>query len=227
MRIFRKSPDYYDIGLSRGHDDRIMYVRQQKVIGPNPQESSYRYPASGGSYVTDEIIIGFCGKIYPLVVMKFFNNSDGEVTEYYCYNVNELTDVYKRHGITVRDNGVMSFCQNSRAINFLKTGKINERFNNTYKGNLTDIFINNRVPIFHVIGQQVTLNPILKNLRFFRVFDAYTAYQEIEMYIGGVLGMIGKDIPEVSDEDRYAAHGFNKESFRMPAGRKKPRRRGK
>jgi len=55
----------------------------------------------------------------------------------------------------------------------------------------------------------------------------YMAYQEIAMYISGVLGIGEPDTLEISDEDMRDEKGFFDMSFKKDAGVTKPRRRGK
>src|SRR5208283_3990318 len=66
---------------------------------------------------------------------------------------------------------------------------------------------NHRNPKFFV-------NPLLKDYEFYKVFDTYQAFQEIQMFIGGVLGNKEKEIIEVADKYKIAKHGFDKFSFR-------------
>lgn len=57
--------------------------------------------------------------------------------------------------------------------------------------------------------------PTLKDVEFFKVMDAYTIYQELEMWIGGVLPNAGRPMVTISDHDKVGKHGFDpKWSFR-------------
>jgi hypothetical protein len=58
------------------------------------------------------------------------------------------------------------------------------------------------------------INPLLKNYEFFKMFDSFQAFQEVSMFIGGVLGKGEKEITEVADKYKITQHGFNKWSFR-------------
>ena len=58
------------------------------------------------------------------------------------------------------------------------------------------------------------INPNLKNYEFYKIFDTFQAFQEIQMFLGGVLGAGEKNIIEVEDKYKIAGHGFNKWSFR-------------
>ena len=44
--------------------------------------------------------------------------------------------------------------------------------------------------------------------------DAYGIYQEIEMYMGGVLGSQEKETIEISDKDKRDSKGFDNYSFK-------------
>jgi hypothetical protein len=68
-------------------------------------------------------------------------------------------------------------------------------------------------PIIHVTNI-IETNVNLKDLQFQRMVDPYTAFQEISMFIGGVLGSPEKEVTELTEKDRIQQHGFNKWSFR-------------
>lgn len=66
----------------------------------------------------------------------------------------------------------------------------------------------------------------LKDVKFFKVKDPYTAFQELDMYISGVLGQQAKEVINISDKDRIVQHGFDNSSFRKEPqikGRKRQR----
>jgi hypothetical protein len=57
-------------------------------------------------------------------------------------------------------------------------------------------------------------NQCLKNMEFYKIVDPFTAFQELSMFIGGVMGGKSPSMIEVADKDRIAKHGFDKFSFR-------------
>jgi hypothetical protein len=60
-----------------------------------------------------------------------------------------------------------------------------------------------------------TLNPNLNELQFYKYKDAYSAFQEIQSYISGVLGVDAKPTIELSDKSKIIKAGFDpKTSFR-------------
>jgi hypothetical protein len=61
----------------------------------------------------------------------------------------------------------------------------------------------------------VELNGELKKVQFYKVFDAFTAYQELAMYVDGYLAYPGNQMIEIENEFRVKAHGFDhKYAFR-------------
>jgi hypothetical protein len=61
---------------------------------------------------------------------------------------------------------------------------------------------------------KVYKNRCLKDMEFFKIVDPFTAFQELSMFIGGIMGGKSPIMIEVADKDRIAKHGFDKFSFR-------------
>lgn len=75
-----------------------------------------------------------------------------------------------------------------------------------------------QAPIFLMKGPVVVTNVTLKDTGFVQLFDPFTAYQEIAMYLGGVLAMPREQPPLTVGGDRIIAQqkGFDDMSFRGP-----------
>lgn len=59
--------------------------------------------------------------------------------------------------------------------------------------------------------------PVLHKVQFYKAVPPNNMFQEIEMWIGGVLPAKGADTVEISDEVRLVKHGFDRvASFRRP-----------
>lgn len=63
----------------------------------------------------------------------------------------------------------------------------------------------------------VVTNQCLADMEFYCVTDPFTAFQELSMYISGVMGGRSPRTVEISNNDRIAKHGFDKWSFRKEA----------
>jgi len=71
---------------------------------------------------------------------------------------------------------------------------------------------------------EIEVNGCLSEYEFARIIDPYAIFQEIEMYLSGVLCNKENGNVSISDKDRIKQHGFNNASFRKQptqTGRKK------
>ena len=65
-------------------------------------------------------------------------------------------------------------------------------------------------------------NAQLKDFQFAKMKDPFTAFQDIYMYISGVLGVDAKPMVQISDKDLAHKRGHGgKYSFKKPPGTKK------
>lgn len=97
--------------------------------------------------------------------------------------------------------------------------------------NLKDLFIEHKVPYYIIkytrnpnsaTGHSLILNPCLSDYKVYRMFDAYTAYQEIDMFLNNEI--VRPDDPYIEpipDKIKAESHGFDKFSFRRSKGKKK------
>jgi hypothetical protein len=65
------------------------------------------------------------------------------------------------------------------------------------------------------------IHPPLKDIQFYRLFGAAEAFQELDMFWGGVLAPESNPTIGISDKDRIAQHGFDARSFRKGPSRKR------
>jgi hypothetical protein len=152
-------------------------------------------------------IVGFCGKLY--LGWKF----EYKVNE---WDVIEYTDVIKTDIIYGYD----------KAKKFLKAdywrSNLSDDINYVMNYNPINIFREYKTPIFVYDSDSrkprrepaFFINPILKDYEFYKVVDAFTAFTELQMFIGGVLGVGEKEIVEIEDKYKIGQHGFDKWSFR-------------
>ena len=239
MRIISKFHDYYDIGLSYGIDKSLIYVRHEqelekttipeveKVLNSehkrfwNNHVSHYQMGASGTQSI-NLLFVGFCGKIYVGFNIDWLEKRDT------VYSKSDLDSFLKRYPTISKEMKHVS--HSSRRWNYISQYEKMINFWNEFKVIETDEpFFKFKTPIFCVNKEReyntrnkVTLNPILKNVKFQRVVDSYTAFQEISMYLGGVLGIGEPDTVDISNLDLIEQKGFDKKwSFRKHPDQKK------
>jgi hypothetical protein len=245
MLILSKFKDYYDaVAGTTGIDKTIIYDRQTiefkrkdyptnidykfncSILFSNKHNISNSLPITDlrwashidplkSKYVDNQIfIIGFCGKLYVgwrLIYQNKFDNS-------FSYDITYDFEYFK------------SLLKTQKQIYFRKDiNKIDEHYNKIINNDSLEIFRTYNTPIFsfengfnygknhHSIkfDEKFIINPILKNYEFYKVFDTYQAFQEISMFIGGVLGSNNKEIIEIDNKHKILKYGFDlKSSFR-------------
>ena len=238
MYIISKNKDYYDgVVGSVGMDKTIVYERTTDEIIENhkmPDEFN------GKKYSWDKtspflsvcgvdvdkknkkysdvhgFIVGFCGKLY--LGWKF------------DYKIKVWNNEYHEYREDIKTDFIYGY---ENAKKYLKA--------NYWRSNLGDdvkyvmnydpinLFRKNKTPIFIYDGDKRSprnssvfiINPILKEYEFYKVMDSFTAFTELQMFIGGVLGIGEKEIVEIDDKYKIPQHGFDKWSFRRMPSKKK------
>jgi hypothetical protein len=218
MRIFSKFHDYYDIALRYGIDSTILYKREEEEIEHITDTINLLMKFVGNGYFGRDrknymyqSIIGFCGKWYLVV----------ETEEHSFYSYEDLKDIKLENKIYVPWNSESKF--NKKNL-----------FNEISKINDVESFIINKTPIITIVEnfdrgkfhKVVYKNSCLKDFNFQKIKDPYTAFQEISMFISGVLGQEDKETIQISDEDMRDKKGFDSKSFKTVIS-KKPRRKNR
>jgi hypothetical protein len=229
MRIISKFHDYYDRAMGAGQDQSLVFVRQHQVVKDLPEfmRPAHRFDRQSRRWGIQcfPFTIGFCGRLYygiTLVARTHWSVEPAGETRHSFYSVSELSVAHAALG-AVLDNETK---HKKRWRNIFHT---RDRFDwrefmAQPQGNKAheQWFIENKVSI--AVWDQETyapdersINPQLKRYEFFRVFDAFQTYQELSMFVGGVLPGASADMAVVGDKDRLAQRGFDKWSFRkMP-----------
>jgi len=246
MYIISKNKDYYDgVVGTVGIDKTIVYERAEKEIEEKTEfPEPFKYKRTYGIYSENDssfvrlgdfgtkkdskyfnnsfFVIGFCGKLYlgwrMFYNVKKFNPELGiheDIPKFkIIYGFDNVSDDLNnsRWGKNLYDTVqyVLTYdpIEIFRTVNapvFIYDSGIDLNYN-TYLSNKKSVFI---------------INPVLKDYEFYKVVDAFTAFQEIQMFIAGVLGIGEKEIIEVEDKYKIPQHGFDKWSFRKEPTKKK------
>lgn len=219
MRIISEFRDYYDCIQRMGQDQSIVYLREKKVI-----EMQWPFPGCSGYYgpwnsnLTQHCIIGFCGNITPLVELR----ADEESPPVLCWDT-EATDAFMQAHMKAHEWRDYRKSRWSWRSNFRRFFEECAR----RKSSFEYLFRDHHSPLFVASGgnnkPKIVFNACLKDVQFYTRYDSYQAFQELAMYMGGVLGTHGGHktkyqgepmSSEVSDRDLAAAKGFDKFSFR-------------
>jgi len=233
MKIISPFRDFYDSALAYGHDDHVVYVRKSEelynandpVLRNNKQYESLfsRLNESGcegynkSSITFNSTQILFCGKMYRgiRVTMK----------SHWSIPQVEKTDVYYHAEAlekAVRDlGGSLDLDRQARRRYWwndsVHTGTVREWLSQQGIDSHYDYAIENRfvaVVADPTTPARVINNPRLASYDFYRVMNPVIAYQEIDMYLSGVLPQSSIITAPTPDKYKIQAHGFDKQSFR-------------
>ena len=228
MRIVGgKFSDYYDSAQGYGIDTTLVYVRKENHISnialPVPKNDDGVTEKTNERFYLEPKVLGFCGTLYPLVQITYDKRGiwhgdkykwEAKKTEYF-YDFDSLAA--------------------SGYIEQVHTWKIKEdlrEFFHTFQDRKDDKLFTEvaEAPIFVLTADEenrrngdrhnryfaaMRTNPNLKELGFMRMKDAFTAFQEISMYLSNQL-VKEKSIDNIADKYKIAGHGFDETSFRNP-----------
>lgn len=244
MLIVSKFHDYYDSAMGFGVDKALVYTRSQETGGIvrlprahfGPHEERHRKTNGEQIYIKSEIVpLVFCGEVFyrhvALVKVSFGERyfPDRHFTHHSKKGL--LSAIYKEYGLSEKTDDKPRW-MGSRWE--LKDDGITfeEALANQ---DLIALSIREGTPVFLLrnlkhgekdpfargieIGPRdvtfvVEKNPSLKELGFFQVKDPYQAFQDIAMFLGGVMGVGDRPMVQLSDKEVHQKHGFDKMSFR-------------
>ncbi|WP_291727604.1 hypothetical protein [Bernardetia sp.] len=243
MKIVSKYKDYYDSVVAYGQDSETLYIRHtEKRVLKNVGSLKGFLPIyldeivvhHNETYEVHQIVIGFCGKLYPCILLKSiglkqFKNkvfySAQDLDEYF----DKLTSSNKHiEFVEYYDQGVRP-----------SLSELEKYFENiAYAKDYTNWFTSINCPVFTINNKlfkkedyenvrlnnefPVEANSKLKDLEFYKVKDAFTCFQEISQFISGVLADKETKSSEISNLDKIRKRGFDeKYSFRKESKKNK------
>jgi hypothetical protein len=228
----KSNKDYYDgVVGSTGIDKTIVYNREIIEVEDkdmpknfkrrnwsfkfreNPfHELSYHRLKKEYSDVCDEhayFIIGFCGKLYIGWKLYRIINIYDEIETKINYDNNYMKHILEPRSFHGNIDDSIRYIQEYDALHLFR--ELNTPvfvYDSDYDRHKVDKYVhNNHNPKF-------IINPLLKDYEFYKVFDTFQTFQEISMFMGGVLGSGEIEIIEVADKYKITQHGFDKWSFR-------------
>tara|TARA_R110000823_G_scaffold101636_10_gene218348 strand:+ start:2150 stop:2950 length:801 start_codon:yes stop_codon:yes gene_type:complete len=179
---------------------------------------------------SNSFLLLFCGKVYvgfEFVPYDTRRLRKSELPKYkkkskdFCYNIGHLDKLihdtnHKSLISNWTDPTHSKYTWNAKDYRHMYERRFNIDFgNNQYAMDLHQQ-LNCPTILLSDDFRVMTLNPCLKNIGFQRVLDSFTTFQELSMFVGGVLPRNTNEMVEISNEDKIHKAGFNKQSFRHP-----------
>lgn len=141
------------------------------------------FPRAGVGLV-ENCCVAFCGKLYPFYSLSRYTLS--KLFDKVAWTFEEVADHLKNNG----SNGYLDYKKLVNRDTMYDLGRKSWEY---YKKNKKTLTVSDEVhrffnsPIILVTKHNVYTNPKLKEINFGKMIDPYTAYQEIDMYIGNIL----------------------------------------
>lgn len=251
MKIKSKFKDYYDSAMGLGVDPNLLYLRETSPIEDESYVKSlvehyipknFRYKNitfSGVTFALNTGAVFFCGKVFKYIEVYIYglgSNKPVERPRFHLYSVENFLRFVNRDGVQLTSDGSFTAYHH---LPFSLKG-VTKYFEDSHKDIDLDIFFKYQCPvlllqkdkidgkfIFEAKTSFLERNPFLKPFNFMSVKSNYEAFQEISMFLGGVIGQ-KKEVPvQVSDEIMRDKKGFDDKSFKTPSPGKKFNRRTK
>lgn len=181
--------------------------------------------------IISKTLILFCGKIYLCIEIvykvKNANKTIEKITERtteFVYTLNAFKKIITNHTkIDLEKNLSDYWTSNMSNMSADKRFRLLFEKQGTESGAVIDLHFKLDSPLI-VMTKNVSSksrkiftihkNSCLKNIEFYKIVSPFEAFQELSMFIGGIMGGKSPIMIEVSDKDRIAKHGFDKFSFR-------------
>jgi hypothetical protein len=234
--------DYYD-GVGRyGRDTDVVFVRHKnKTMKPNdilvPAYPQYlrplyaiKKPHLSTSIITIDhddvkiypIIVWFCGRRYGGVEIRSLQ--PGKFSRIF-YDLPEFKTFVHQQGYELSLSHQQGYELSSSRWMFNDHPYWEKQFSRTITEEQTNWFIQNRITIAVRHNRRLTPEAAqlwridgsdLSTIAFYTVKPPHDAFQEISMWVGGIMTRPAAPMVEISDADRAAKAGFSKWSFRKP-----------
>lgn len=231
MKLVSKIHDYYD-GVIRTtkQDESMVFLREQRDIHMNHgifRDIEYRDHIN--DYHFGLGVIGFCGMLFPFIQVEEISKNccNSKISCY--YDVESVFSEFQgiKNAKEKSWNGISTL---KRVIEqWLKAGEECDGWGHNrysiYRDNfLKELFLKEHIVYFVIRaskgtykGNKIEIYPILKDLMFFKKFDAFTTYQMIEMFLSNQLIQHDNRKVIIPDKLKAQSKGFDKWSFRkMP-----------
>lgn len=215
--------DYYDTAMAFGADREVVFARTkssdmkctlaapERIYPWEPLDENGRNFNKAGSLILLPLFIYVAGIKYTGVRLV----EDGlKNKEHYFWKFNDLVNYLATKGAHLkrsRPQYKSRWRDHSQQISdhFSQSGSTGER----------EICIENGIVVATLLKKenkwQWRVNgDNLKDFEFYRCLDPYKCYQEIAMYVGGVLPRKGAEMATISDKSKIKKHGMDKWSFR-------------
>lgn len=225
MIIHSSFHDYYDIGIRYGVDTTIHWHREITEVLRNDLPTPFcdirmHYPdVNKDGVITEGYLLFLAGKMFEFYVLT--ERDSGKVLS--VHSKDSFKKLFPRNKWGnwpyYLSNNISRYWSSTTPISTITEDQIR------------DLHVRYESPVILLSnkwggGFISYINPVLKDIGFQHILDPYTCFQEISMYMSGVMCNMEKETVEVSDIIQRDKKGFDNNSFKN-RDCKKPRRKKK
>lgn len=222
MRIFG-GHDYYDCGLSLGIDPSIVLIRDKSKSVPVKNAGGTLFERTlelkqrrnyQTTYLTS-VAVAFCTKVYFGALAERAGVIEG------IWQADKLRAWLKadKNDALVRSNKWSDWKDKWTFERYFTPRDVSKPTYDYMLMNKVSILVEQLPKYGWEDEPRFQVNPVgLKQMGFAKAVDPYTAFQELSMWIGGVLGGTSPEIVKIKDDNVLIEnHGFDRvTSFRGP-----------
>lgn len=218
MRIYG-GKDYYDSVVAWGQDPKTVLVRSTTFSFPAKQVPldvpTLQIKLNNRvDYLTAHwIVVVFCDKVYR--GLKVYRHG----TDHFFWNVGKFKEWTEEHRITISEHMPWFGSRHKKLTlaNSMDVLPVSDA--------LREFMLTHRLAILCDLSPEMGEDrpiqanpPYLKQYGFAKAVDPYTAFQELSMWISGILGGQSPETVHITDDKVLLEnHGFDKHSFRSSA----------
>lgn len=235
MKIVSPFRDFYDRALAYGYDEHTVYVRKPVELYNGAYGNSLRdirdydflfvdgtiqdLPGHNHSTISFAFVrVLFCGKLYNgvRVTVKPHWSLPAETKTAVYYDADALVNAVHQAGGDIDAD----FRRSDRrwwGHRFFYDNSLRSWLSNQGSPIHQDYAIQNKfitLVVDHDQPTRVIKDAKLADYDFYRTINPVIAYQEIEMFVSGVLASAGNQMVVTEDKYKILAAGFDQRSFR-------------
>ncbi len=244
MRIISKTRDYYDAAQAQGQDRSLVFLREfsesspDQRLGDHPaallpfrnhafavSPGNIQLPRNPALYDVASVAPGFvlfAGKLYPFAQVYasrwgITGRPTASSVDRVCYDMADFIQTMSTLEYDVEAHNKFKH----HLFKPDRVGSWSAFFEMKGNTRMEAFAVEQRKPVLSWCraGDHLQVNPSLAQLQFFRVFDAWQAFQELSMFMGNLANPDNNQVV-IADKHRIAQHGFDEYSFRkLPQGR--------
>lgn len=234
--IYLRLPETIELYATQLNELKSLLLLCSNRTTPKMYETQRFIPSGYFSYST--FILGFCGKFYPIVQITKDEKSVAILKEQdFSYFIKDYPRIEKEYTKTRRHMYNRQEYQNCNSYQECFDTFFRLFYQKSLPLKNDNLFFEFDTPCFLIetlncsqsyrymsghIKKNVKIhkNPNLNMLNVQHIIDPYTAYQELDMYLSGVLGANSPKTQEISDKNMRDKKGFDDWSFKKLPSKK-------